>query len=256
MFLICIWSRCCDLIQVLYAHAWTGLLPHYTVWDPLPTPDQCMHWLADKLVFVDKWITSETTHGLVTLTNGVRVWLGREEGVVLNECRKRGGGETGWGFQIGHAEEVDFQVGPTGRVWLNRKWQGAFEGLDTEHINLVVVNPPQQVSQGIHHIHHGQVRKGTAARVLCEASVGTSRQCSAREVTHLSATPCMQKQTWSWSFARSSGQVSRQTDCAPLSPFPPDTCMIALICPDSIQPGVLLDFKCQTSVIKWPPHAH
>lgn len=64
----------------------------------------------------------------------------------------------GRGFQMGHAEGVDFQVSPVGNVWPNRKWQGAFEGLDTERINLAFLYP-HQVSRGIHHIHGGQVRE-------------------------------------------------------------------------------------------------
>lgn len=40
------------------------------------------------MVFTGKWITSETTHRLVTLTNEVRVRQGKE-GLVLNEWRKK-----------------------------------------------------------------------------------------------------------------------------------------------------------------------
>lgn len=158
MFLICILSYCCDLIQVLNAHAWTGLLPT-VLYRTLSPSDQCMHWLVDELVFTDKWITSEATHRLVTLTNGVRVWQGKEEGVVLNECRKKKRGGRGWGFRMGHAEGRDFQVGLAGHVWPNKKCWGAFEGLDTAHLNPVVVYPPQQASGGIHHFHRGQVRE-------------------------------------------------------------------------------------------------
>lgn len=154
MFSICILSYRCDLIRVLNAHAWTGLLPA-VLYRTLSSPDQCMHWLVDKLVFKDKWITSETTHRLVTLTNGVAVWQVKE-GVVLNERRKKGR-RGGWDFQMGHNTEVDFKAGPAWHVWPNRKWQGAFEGLDTEYLNPVVVYPPQHATRGIHHIQRGQV---------------------------------------------------------------------------------------------------
>lgn len=34
---------------------------------------------------------------------------------------ERKGGERGWGFRMGHAEGVDFQVGLAGHVCPNRK---------------------------------------------------------------------------------------------------------------------------------------
>lgn len=58
---------------------------------------------------------------------------------------------------MGHAEGEEFQLSPAGHVWPNRKWQGAFQGLDREHLNPVSAYPPQQVSQGILHTRHGQV---------------------------------------------------------------------------------------------------
>ncbi|CAB1430579.1 unnamed protein product [Pleuronectes platessa] len=48
--------------------------------------------------------------------------------------------------------------------------------------------------------------RGAAARPLRGACAGTSRQCSAREVSQLSASPRMQEQTRSSGLARSSGK--------------------------------------------------
>lgn len=44
--------------------------------------------------------------------------------------------------------------------------RGLLRGL-TLNTNLVVVNPPQQVSRGIHHIHRGQVCEA----LLCPGSL-------------------------------------------------------------------------------------
>lgn len=68
---------------------------------------------------------------------------------------------------------------------------------------------------------------------------------------HSAVCHSMQKWTWCTGLARRSGKPSRQADVlCPFVPISQDTCMIALICPDSIQPGVPMDFKCQTSVIQ------
>lgn len=43
----------------------------------LTSPHRRIHWLADKLVFTDKWMTSEATHSLVTVTNEVKMEGGK-----------------------------------------------------------------------------------------------------------------------------------------------------------------------------------
>ena len=189
VFVICILSRRSHLIQVSNARARPGSVPTALYVGPCPpTPDQCVHRLVDKLVFADKWITSEATHMLVTLTNGVRVWQGKKKRKELSAGRKRGG--RGCGGQMGHAEGVDFQVGPAGHVWPNRKWQGAFEG--PWHWTLKPgCCAPSSASKPRHSSHSPwSSSRGTSARALCEASVGTSRQCSTSEVSQLSAIPC------------------------------------------------------------------
>lgn len=100
----------------------------------------------------------------------------------------------------------------------------------------------------------------TYAQALCEASVGTSRQCSTRKVGQLPAISCVQKQTCSKSLPEAPVEKKKEKrkrrQTLSLCPhFPRDPCMIALICPDSIQPGVPLDFQYQTSVTQRQPHA-
>ena len=186
----------------------------------------------------DKWTESVVRKGRRSCAE----WAQEERG------KKQDGG-----FQMGHAEEVDFRIGPTGHVWPNGKWQGAFEGPDTKRMNPLVVYPPQQASRGIHHIHRGRVREAPPPGLFAGHVRGPQGNVVlARSVSCLSFRACRNRPG-----ARASPEApaSRQTDRVPLSPFPPDTCMIALICPDSIQPGVPLELKCQTSVTRRLPHA-
>ena len=82
VFVICILSRRLSFNPGVECTCTTRIGPHRTVYRTLhpPTHNQCVHRLVDKLVFADKWITSEATHMLVTLTNGVRVWQGKRRG--------------------------------------------------------------------------------------------------------------------------------------------------------------------------------
>lgn len=113
---------------------------------------------------------------------------GKKKRKEVSAGRKRGG--RGCGGQMGHAEGADFQVGPAGYVWTNRKWQGAFEG--PWHWTLKPgCCAPSSASEPRHSSHSPwSSSRGTSARALCEASVGTSRQCSTSEVSQLSAIPC------------------------------------------------------------------
>lgn len=92
--------------------------------------------------------------------------------------RKRRGKQT----RLLDGEEDDFQLSPAGHVWPNRKWQGAFERLDREHLKLVTVYPLQQVSQTILHTCHGQATTG-ALWCICGDLKATC------EVSQLSAFP-------------------------------------------------------------------
>ena len=62
--------------------------------------------------------------------------------------------------------------------------RGLLRGLDTEHLNPVVVHPPQQASRGIHHTRRGRARKallpGLFARHLWgpEGNVALARSVS------------------------------------------------------------------------------
>lgn len=130
--------------------------------------------------------------------------------------------------------------------------RGLLRGLDTEHLNPVVVHPPQRASRGIHHTRRGRACEallpGLFARHLWgpQGNVALARSVSCLPF-HAEVGLVLEP--------RQELQQSGQTDCVPLSPVSPDTCMIALICPDSIQPGVPLDFKCRTSVIQRLPRA-
>lgn len=84
----------------------------------LTSPHRHIHWLADKLVFTDKWMTSEATHCLVTLTNEVKVDEGRGE----EEQSERDGVEEGErGRECFLYMERRVRRGPAGHVWPNRK---------------------------------------------------------------------------------------------------------------------------------------
>lgn len=74
----------------------------------LTSPHRRIHWLADKLVFTDKWMTSEATHSLVTLTNEVKVEGGKGRGRAERE-RWSGGRERedGGGFYTWRGESKE-----------------------------------------------------------------------------------------------------------------------------------------------------
>lgn len=102
-------------------------------------------------------------------------------------------------------------------VWLIRKWQGAFRGLTLNTGTCVLCTLPIDRARAL------TVVCGlccTNVQPLCEASVGTSRRCSTREVGHPSAIPCVQKQTCSKSLPEAPAGKKKKTDCVPLSPFP------------------------------------
>lgn len=127
--------------------------------------------------------------------------------------------------------------------------KGLLKGLDTGHINPAVPHPPLQVSRGV---HRGLVCGGLS---FCPGSftrhLGGPRGNAALVRSVSCATFHAEAESRAGARASPGAPASRQTDCVPFVPIsPPDTCVIALICPDSIQPGVPLDFKCQTSVIQ------
>ena len=186
------------------------ITPHWAVGDPIPV--ESIYTLTSWQIDICGQIDHVSDHS----------WSGHADKWSESLVRKRGSGDRqrereGWDFQVGHTGGVDLHVQwALQDVWLIRN-DRAFEGLDVENTNLVVVYLLNKKAQAFITL---TVVCGLCC-TLCPSSLwgicGDLIALSTREVGQLSAIPCMQKQTCSKSLPEAS---AKKKDCVPLSPFP------------------------------------
>lgn len=170
MFLVGILNYYFNLIQVLNAHAWMRFLPtiNYGTVSPL---DKSVH---------GQLFCGQSDHFRL------HSWAGNADKCSVTECSKerkkklcwtsgiRNREGRGWGFQMGHAEGVDFQVSPAGHVWPNRKWRGFWGAWHWTHKPGFSVPLPSK----LRHSSHSQWSSSQGTSVGTSGNVALMRSVS------------------------------------------------------------------------------